>query len=49
MGNLLVDERDIEFVLCEQLNIEELCKTERHKGVVEIAEESLLHRSGSYS
>ncbi|MEW6616434.1 MAG: acyl-CoA dehydrogenase [Thermodesulfobacteriota bacterium] len=31
MGNLLVDERDVEFVLYEQLCVEDLCKTERYK------------------
>jgi hypothetical protein len=30
MANLLVDERDIKFVLYEQLNIEELCESERY-------------------
>ncbi len=30
MANLLVDERDMKFVLYEQLNIEELCETERY-------------------
>lgn len=29
MANLLVDERDVEFVLHEQLRIEELCKTQK--------------------
>ena len=28
MANLLVDERDIKFVLYEQLNIEELCESQ---------------------
>ncbi|MFH2013160.1 MAG: acyl-CoA dehydrogenase [Pseudomonadota bacterium] len=31
MGNLLVDERDVEFVLFEQLCIEDLFKTEKYK------------------
>jgi len=31
MGNLLVDERDIQFVLYEQLGIEELFKTDKYK------------------
>ena len=30
MANLLVDERDVKFVLYEQLNIEELCEAERY-------------------
>jgi alkylation response protein AidB-like acyl-CoA dehydrogenase len=30
MANLLVDERDVKFVLYEQLNIEELCESERY-------------------
>lgn len=30
MANLLVDERDVRFVLYEQLNIEELCQSERY-------------------
>ncbi len=30
MANLLVDERDVKFVLYEQLKIEELCRTERY-------------------
>ncbi|MGB6065280.1 MAG: acyl-CoA dehydrogenase [Desulfomonilaceae bacterium] len=30
MANLLVDERDAKFVLYEQLNIEELCQSERY-------------------
>ena len=28
MANLLVDERDVKFVLYEQLNIEELCESD---------------------
>ncbi|MFH1623978.1 MAG: acyl-CoA dehydrogenase [Pseudomonadota bacterium] len=31
MENLLVDERDVEFVLYEQLGVEGLCKEERYK------------------
>ncbi|MBI5568834.1 MAG: acyl-CoA dehydrogenase [Desulfomonile tiedjei] len=30
MANLLVDERDVKFVLYEQLNIEELCQAEKY-------------------
>lgn len=30
MANLLVDERDVKFVLYEQLNIEELCQSEKY-------------------
>ncbi len=30
MANLLVDERDVKFVLYEQLNVEELCETEKY-------------------
>jgi alkylation response protein AidB-like acyl-CoA dehydrogenase len=30
MANLLVDERDVKFILYEQLNIEELCESERY-------------------
>ena len=30
MANLLVDERDVKFVLYEQLNIEELCEAEMY-------------------
>lgn len=30
MANLLVDERDLKFVLYEQLNVEELCESERY-------------------
>jgi alkylation response protein AidB-like acyl-CoA dehydrogenase len=30
MANLLVDERDVKFVLYEQLRIEELCETEKY-------------------
>ncbi len=30
MANLLVDERDVKFVLYEQLNVEELCESEQY-------------------
>ncbi|MEI7448113.1 MAG: acyl-CoA dehydrogenase [Desulfomonile sp.] len=30
MANILVDERDVKFVLYEQLNIEELCQSEKY-------------------
>ena len=30
MANLLVDERDVKFVLYEQLKIDELCQSERY-------------------
>ena len=30
MANLLVDERDVKFVLYEQLRIEELCESEKY-------------------
>jgi len=30
MANLLVDERDVKFILYEQLNVEELCQAERY-------------------
>jgi alkylation response protein AidB-like acyl-CoA dehydrogenase len=30
MANLLVDERDLKFVLYEQLNVEELCESEKY-------------------
>jgi alkylation response protein AidB-like acyl-CoA dehydrogenase len=30
MANLLVDERDVKFVLYEQLNVEELCQSEQY-------------------
>ncbi|MDY7031780.1 MAG: acyl-CoA dehydrogenase [Thermodesulfobacteriota bacterium] len=31
MGNTLVDERDVHFVLYEQLDVEKLCKTQKYK------------------
>ena len=31
MANLLVDERDAAFVLFEQLNLEDLCKSEHYQ------------------
>ncbi len=30
MSNLLVDERDVEFALYEQLEVEKLCQAERY-------------------